>query len=160
MSIKEKKLERKKWNKYFIDIAKQVATRATCNRKHVGAVIVKNRRILSTGYNGSLYGDDHCDSEGHLIQKDIKGRPHCIRTVHAEVNAIAHAARHGCAIDEADIYITASPCWNCFKIIVNSGIKNVFYNEDYYDETVIWYAQKLKDINLIQIKNGETNEIT
>ena len=81
--------KRKNWNEYFMDIAELIATRATCDRKHVGAVIVKGRRILATGYNGSVSGGDHCTEVGHLM---VDG--HCLRTVHAEVNAILNGNRY------------------------------------------------------------------
>ena len=108
---------RKNWHDYFMDIAKLVATRSTCDRKHVGAVIVRDRVILTTGYNGSIAGAPHCDDVGHLM---IDG--HCTRTVHAEMNAIAQAAKNGITIDGADLYVTARPCWNCFRVIANAGI--------------------------------------
>jgi dCMP deaminase len=120
------------WDKYFMNIAEQVATRATCNRKHVGAIIVRNRTILSTGYNGSIRGAGHCDDIGHLMENG-----HCIRTVHAEVNAVVQAAKNGINIDGAAIYITCNPCWNCFKAIANAGIKTIIYGEFYRDEKVL-----------------------
>ena len=98
------------WNTYFMNIAQVAATRSTCNRKHVGAVIVRDKSILSTGYNGSIPGMPHCTEVGCDIENG-----HCIATVHAEANAIIQAAKHGVCIDKADIYVTASPCWNCFK---------------------------------------------
>ena len=104
------------WDTYFMNIAKEVATRSTCPRKSVGAVIVKDRRILSTGYNGSIRGMPHCTDVGCDMEDG-----HCVATVHAEANAIIQAARNGVCIDGADIYVTASPCWNCFKLIANSG---------------------------------------
>jgi len=109
-----------------MEIAKQVATRATCDRKHVGAVIVRDKAILSTGYNGAPRHLPHCDEVGHEI---VDG--HCVRTVHAEANAIAQAAKNGAGIDNAVLYTTASPCYDCFKLIVNSGITRVVYNEFY-----------------------------
>ena len=112
------------WNEYFMNIAEQVATRSTCSRKHVGAVIVRDRTILSTGYNGSLRGAPHCDEAGHDIEND-----HCVRTVHAEANAVAQAAKHGVRIDQSEIYVTASPCLTCFKLVANAGITTVYYKE-------------------------------
>jgi dCMP deaminase len=125
------------WDRYFMQIAIQVATRSTCDRKHVGAVIVRDKTILSTGYNGSVRGMPHCDDVGHIMEDS-----HCIATVHAEANAIIQAAKNGTRIDGADIYVTASPCWNCFKLIANSGIKRVFYLEFYRDERVLEVAGK------------------
>ena len=97
---------RASWDDYFMNIAREVATRATCDRKHVGAVIARDKSILATGYNGSIRGLAHCDDEGHLMEDG-----HCVRTVHAEANAIVQAARNGMRIDAATIYVTASPCW-------------------------------------------------
>lgn len=116
------------WHTYFMNIARQAATRATCDRKHVGAVIVRDRTILSTGYNGSIRGMPHCDEVGHVIEND-----HCVATVHAEANAILQAAKNGVRIDGAEIYTTASPCWNCFKLIANAGIHTIYYGEFYRD---------------------------
>ncbi len=124
------RLPRVSWDEYFMAIAVQVATRATCDRKHVGAVIVRNRTILSTGYNGSPRGLPHCDDAGHEM-KDMGGRESCIRTVHAEANAIAQAARTGMAIEGAELYTTASPCYDCLKLIINAGIVRVVCLEFY-----------------------------
>ena len=88
------------WEKYFMNIAQEVSSRSTCDRKHVGAVIVRGKTILSTGYNGSIKGLDHCDDVGHEMHND-----HCIRTIHAEANAIVQAAKHGINIDQSEIYI-------------------------------------------------------
>jgi len=121
--------QRVDWHTYFMNIARQAATRATCDRKHVGAVIVRDRTILSTGYNGSIRGMPHCDDVGHLIENG-----HCVATVHAEANAILQAAKNGVRIDGSEIYTTASPCWNCFKLIANAGIRAIYYGEFYRDE--------------------------
>lgn len=118
------------WDQYFMRIAVQVATRATCNRKHVGAVIVRDKTILSTGYNGSPRGLPHCDDADHEL-KEMGGRKSCVRTVHAEANAIAQAARTGTAIEGAELYTTASPCYDCLKLIINAGIKKVICLEFY-----------------------------
>jgi dCMP deaminase len=129
--------KRASWDEYFMRIALQAATRSTCDRKHVGAVIVRDKTVLSTGYNGSVRGMPHCDDIGHMMEND-----HCVATVHAEANAIIQAARHGAAIDKSDIYITASPCWNCFKLIANSGIQRIFYLEFYRDEKILTVAKE------------------
>jgi len=126
------------WHTYFMNIARQAATRATCDRKHVGAVIVRDRTILSTGYNGSIRGMPHCDEIGHMIENT-----HCVATVHAEANAIIQAAKNGVRIDGAEIYTTASPCWNCFKLIANAGIGAIYYGEFYRDERSIEVAAKI-----------------
>ena len=138
--------KRTPWDEYFMRIALQAATRSTCDRKHVGAVIVRDKAILSTGYNGSIRGMPHCDDVGHMMEND-----HCIATVHAEANAIIQAARNGVAINAADIYVTASPCWHCFQLIVNSGIKRIVFLEFYRDAKILKIAKeagiKLEQIN-------------
>ncbi len=126
------------WENYFMNIAREVATRATCDRKMIGAVIVRGKTILSTGYNGSLRGLPHCDEVGHEMENG-----HCVRTVHAEANAIVHAARHGIQLEGAEIFITASPCYNCFKLIVNAGITKIYYGEFYRDERITTHAKEL-----------------
>lgn len=131
------------WMDYFMKIAEQVATRSTCDRRHVGAVIVRDRTILSTGYNGSLPGTPHCDDIGHDLENG-----HCVRTVHAEANAIAQAARNGVRIDGSELYVTHSPCLTCFKLVANSGIKTIYYSEFYRDERITEYARQA-DISLI-----------
>jgi dCMP deaminase len=131
------------WNEYFMKIAEQVATRSTCDRKHIGAVIVKDKTILSSGYNGSLRGAPHCDDAGHDMENG-----HCVRTVHAEANAVAQAAKNGVRIDEAELYVTASPCLTCFKLIANCGIQTIFYKEFYRDEKISEYA-KQADVRLV-----------
>ncbi|MCH2109332.1 MAG: dCMP deaminase family protein [Polyangiaceae bacterium] len=125
-------------------IAFQVATRSTCSRKHVGAVLVRDKMILATGYNGSLRGLDHCDDVGHLLEDG-----HCVRTVHAEANAIVQAARNGVRIEDACIYVTASPCFNCFKLIANAGITRIVYAEFYRDERIFEFSQAM-GIELVQ----------
>ena len=126
------------WERYFMNLAVQAATRSTCPRKHVGAVIVRDKTILSTGYNGSLRGANHCTDVGCLM---VNG--HCVRTVHAEANALVQAARHGTRLEGAEIYVTASPCFDCFKLIANAGITKVYYGEFYRDERVLAFAEEL-----------------
>ncbi len=133
------------WEQYFMNIAKVVATRSTCDRKHVGAVIVRNRTILSTGYNGSIRGMPHCDEVGHLMENG-----HCVATIHAEANAVLQAAKNGVMIDNAEVYITASPCWNCFKMLANAGVKKILYGEFYRDERIFDVAKRI-GIELVHI---------
>ena len=135
---------RASWDEYFMNIAREVSTRATCDRKHVGAVIVRDRSILATGYNGSIAGLPHCDEEGHLMEDG-----HCVRTIHAETNAVIQAARNGVRIDGGSIYVTASPCFGCFKVIANAGIKRICYGEFYRDERIFDFARRL-GIELVQ----------
>lgn len=131
-------------------MARHVATRATCDRKHVGAVIVRDRTVLSTGYNGSLRGHDHCDDVGHVMENG-----HCVATVHAEANAIIQAAKNGVAIDGAELYTTASPCWSCFKLLANAGIRRVYFGEFYRDERSLEVARKI-GIELVDLSALET----
>ncbi len=141
----ENKTPRVSWEQYFMNIANEVASRSTCNRKYVGAVIVRDRTILSTGYNGSIRGLAHCDEAGHEMEND-----HCVRTIHAEANAIVQAARNGVRIEGAEIFVTASPCYNCFKMIANAGITKIYYGEFYRDERILRHAEEL-GIELIKL---------
>jgi dCMP deaminase len=129
---------RDSWDEYFMAIARTVATRATCDRKHVGAVIVRDRTILSTGYNGSIRGVPHCDEVGHMMEDG-----HCVRTIHAEMNAIIQAAKNGTAIVGSSIYVSASPCWNCFKAIANAGLTRIVFGEFYRDQRIFDMARTL-----------------
>jgi dCMP deaminase len=128
-----------------MSIARQAATRSTCDRKHVGAVIVRDKTVLSTGYNGSIRGMPHCDDVGHLMEND-----HCVATVHAEANAIIQAAKNGVRIDGAEIYTTASPCWSCFKLIANAGIVRIYFGEFYRDARILSVASQLR-IELVDL---------
>jgi dCMP deaminase len=139
-------MARAKWKEYFMNIAKEVATRSTCDRKHVGAVIVRDKTILSTGYNGSIRGMPHCDDAGHMMEAG-----HCVATIHAEANAVLQAAKNGVMIEGAELYITASPCWPCFKMLANTGVKKIYYGEFYRDERIFDVAKKL-GIELVHIK--------
>ena len=130
-------VNRVSWDRYFMNLAVQAATRSTCPRKSVGAVVVRDKAILATGYNGSIRGLAHCTEVGCLMDNG-----HCVRTVHAEANAILQAARHGVRIEGADIYVTASPCWDCFKLIANAGIARVLYGEFYRDERIRQFAEE------------------
>ncbi len=117
---------RQSWDEYFLMLARHVSTRATCDRLHAGCVIVKEKRIVSTGYNGSLPGADHCDDVGHLIMNG-----HCVATEHAERNAVANAARAGVSTLGATAYITHTPCWDCIKHLAAAGIKRIVFKLDY-----------------------------
>ena len=139
--------QRVSWGTYFMNIAQEVATRSTCDRKHVGAVIVRDKTILSTGYNGSIKGLPHCDEAGCEM---VEG--HCVRTTHAEANAIVQAAKNGVKIELSEIYVTASPCYNCFKLIANAGIKIIHYNELYRDERIFERAKEV-GIKLVSLED-------
>lgn len=116
------------WDQYFLQMAQMVSTRSTCNRKQVGCVLTRDNRILSTGYGGSIKGQPHCLDVGCDIDERTGG---CIRTVHAEMNALAQAARNGVSTDGATAYVTMSPCYWCFKTLVNAGVVRIFYSEEY-----------------------------
>jgi dCMP deaminase len=134
----DKKPKRMSWDDYFMAIARVVSSRSTCHRKFVGAVIVRDKTILSTGYNGSIRGMPHCTDVGHMMEDD-----HCVATIHAESNAILQAAKNGVMIDGGTVYVTAPPCWSCFKQIVNAGCKRIVYGEFYRDERIFGVAEKL-----------------
>ena len=120
---------RPSWDKYFMDIALEVAKRSTCERAQVGAGIVKEKRILTTGYNGSPRGLPHCYEVGCLMDNG-----HCVRTLHAEQNAIIQAALHGVITEGATIYVTHQPCFLCAKMIINAGLVRIVYDKEYPDD--------------------------
>ena len=131
-----------------------VADRATCTRARIGAVIVKDKNIVATGYNGSPAGQPHCSDVGCLLyvsrNPDGQEEENCFRTIHAEINAVTQAAKHGVAIDGADIYITASPCYHCLKTLMNTGIKRIFYLKPYKIERIEPLLRH-SDIELLQV---------
>lgn len=125
------------WDEYFMEIANLVQTRSTCMRRQVGAVIVQDKRILSTGYNGAPRGCSHCTDIGCLRQKlnvPSGERHELCRALHAEQNAIAQAAEHGISVQGATIYVTAQPCSMCAKILINAGIAHIIYQGEYPDK--------------------------
>jgi dCMP deaminase len=129
--------ERPSWEEYFFQIAQQVATRSTCERRKVGAVLVKDKRILSTGYNGAPKGISHCIDVGCLREElNIPSgeRHELCRALHAEQNAIAQAALHGVKIEGSTLYCTHQPCALCAKMIINAGIVEVYFDQGYPDE--------------------------
>ena len=129
--------QRPSWDEYFMTLAHQVASRTTCLRRAVGAVIVKDRRILATGYNGAPSGVAQCAETGCLRQQlnVPSGQRHELcRALHAEQNAIIQAARHGVNIDGSSIYITTQPCIVCAKMLINAGVKEVMFAEGYPDQ--------------------------
>jgi len=132
--------ERPSWDQYFLTITRQVAERSTCKRAKVGAVIVRDKNILATGYNGAPAGLAHCTEVGCRIyeSKTPSGEieENCYRTIHAEINAIAQAAKNGVSIRDAAIYVTHTPCIHCMKVLINTGITQIFYERDYKANTV------------------------
>ena len=127
---------RPSWDEYFIDVTKAVAKRATCDRGMSGCVIARNKQILVTGYVGSPVGLPHCDEVGHqmktVVHEDGKKSKHCVRTTHAEQNAICQAAKLGISIDGSTLYCQMTPCFTCAKMIINSGIKQVVCDKKYH----------------------------
>lgn len=117
---------RPEWDTYFLKIAYAVSERSTCDRAFVGCVLVLDKRILTTGFNGSPAGQPHCEEVGHLM---VDG--HCVRTIHAETNAIIQAALHGVSTKGSTCYVTHFPCINCSKVLVNAGITRLVYDVAY-----------------------------
>jgi len=132
---------RPNWNEYFMTIAKLISTRSTCNSRPTGAVVVRDKQILSTGYNGSMPGAPHCSD-----QSDIDGKPFCFRrsimapeedkynycrSSHAEANAIAQAARMGISLEGSTLYVTLAPCYVCLKLLATSRVKHIYYESGY-----------------------------
>lgn len=120
-------MPRKTWNEYFMNLAQMVAQRGTCDRAYVGCVLVNvDNRIVSTGYNGSVSGNPHCDEIGHTMRDG-----HCIATIHAEMNAILYCAKEGISIKGCKAYVTHFPCLNCTKSLIQAGISAIYYHEAY-----------------------------
>ena len=130
-------MTRPTWHEYFVSITRQVATRSTCLRRKVGAIIVKDKRILTTGYNGAPMGVKNCIEVGACYREELgvpSGERHEIcKGLHAEQNALLQAALHGVNIQNSEIYCTTQPCVMCSKMIINVGIKRIYYLEDYPD---------------------------
>jgi dCMP deaminase len=143
---------------YYLNIASEVAQRGTCLRRKFGAVIVKNDQIISTGYVGAPRGAVNCCDLGYC-PREAAGIPpgeryELCRSVHAEANAIIQAAKNGVRIDGSEIYTTASPCWACFKLITNAGIRTIYYGEFYRDVRSTEVAAQL-GIHLIDLSQGD-----
>jgi dCMP deaminase len=137
-------------------IAYAVSERSTCDRAFVGSVLVLEKRILTTGFNGSPAGQPHCDEIGHLM---VDG--HCVRTIHAETNAIIQAALHGVSTKGSTCYVTHFPCINCTKALINAGITRLVYHTAYrLDENAVSFLKTANiDICQVEFKNGEENPV-
>lgn len=146
--------ERLGWHEYFMGVAHLISRRATCTRGHIGAVLVRDNNILSTGYNGAPSGLPHCNETTCKIYRsthpDGTVEENCVNTIHAEINAIAQAAKHGVSIKDADIYITASPCIHCLKVLINVGIKTIYYDKPYKIDNISELL-RLSGVKLVQI---------
>ena len=127
------------WDEYFMEVCHAIAKRATCDRGRSGCVIARDNQLLVTGYVGAPRGLPHCDDVGHLLKQvqheDGNVSTHCVRTVHAEQNAICQAAKHGISIDGATLYCKMTPCRTCAMLIINCGIKRVVAEKRYHDST-------------------------
>jgi dCMP deaminase len=136
MGGKQNTESRPSWDEYFIKLVDEVAKRATCDRGKSGCVIVKDKRILCTGYVGSPPGFPHCDEAGHILKRitddDGTERQHCVRTIHAEQNAICQAARYGIALQGTTLYCTMEPCRVCTMLIISVGISKVVAKRKYH----------------------------
>ena len=133
------------WDSYFLKIAFAVSERSTCDRAFVGCVLVREKRILTTGFNGSPAGQGHCDEIGHLL---VDG--HCVRTIHAETNAIIQAALHGVSTKGSTCYVTHLPCINCTKALINAGIARIVYSVAYRTDENALNFLKSADIEVAQ----------
>lgn len=134
---------------YFMNIAKLVAERSTCNRKKVGTVLVKDKRIIGTGYNGSLSGDFHCEEIGCDLHNDPVHGETCVRTIHSERNAINFAAKYGVSTNGCIAYITCFPCYRCLQDLISAGISSIIYEEKYVDVQNIEIANK-SNLSILQ----------
>lgn len=135
------------WDEYFMDLVETIKRRSTCIRRQVGAIIVKENRILTTGYNGAPSGCTHCEEVGCLrneLQIPSGQRHELCRALHAEQNAIIQAARCGINIEDSTIYVTTKPCVICSKMIINAGIRRVVYRGDYQDELAVQLLNEAK----------------
>jgi len=150
MSVKTKMTTKKKrpaWDEYFMEAASLVSQRSTCLRRRVGAVLVKNRRILATGYNGAPSGVSHCEVAGCLREKLSvpSGQRHELcRGLHAEQNVLLQAALHGVSVEGSVLYVTCVPCSICAKMIINAGIREVVYGESYPDDMAKGFLKEAK----------------
>ena len=138
------------WDQYFMVQAALLASRSTCKRLSVGAVLVRDKRIIAGGYNGAVSGDNHCIDEGCYLRDG-----HCVRTIHAEMNAILQCARFGMSTDGASLYVTDFPCLQCTKSLLQAGIKEINYIRNYHNDDYAMKLIKLKNVRLRQINLGQ-----
>lgn len=143
---------RKSWDHYFMELAHLAASRSTCSRAHVGAIVVnREHRIVATGYNGSVgKKTPHCDEIGHAMRDG-----HCIATQHAELNCISYCAKEGIAMGGASIYVTHFPCLHCTKALIQSGITSIYYDKAYRVDDFALHLLEINGIECIQISLEE-----
>ncbi len=136
------------WEEYFMEITELVASRSTCDRAWVGCLLVNSsNRIVSTGYNGSVSGNPHCDDVGHTMRDG-----HCIATIHAEMNALLYCANEGISVKDCSAYVTHFPCLNCTKALIQAGIKKIYYKNDYRVDDYALLLLKRNNIDHIKIE--------
>lgn len=155
--------DRPTWDEYFLMLAKLAATRSTCLAFPVGAVIVKNKQVLATGYNGSPAGSAHCTEQGYCypgLSSCDASKEMPSRAVHAEANALAQAAKHGIATTDASIYVTLEPCLSCLKLIISAGIHEVFYETSFNSGGSILVRDSFIDEGLVTLKKIQLSEET
>lgn len=143
-------MERITWNQFFMAQSHLLALRSTCTRLSVGATIVRDKRIIAGGYNGSISGDDHCIDKGCYVVDN-----HCVRTVHAEINALLQCAKYGTPTKDADLYVTHFPCLPCTKSIIQSGIKNLYYANDYKNDPYAIELLEQAGVNVVNVPFDE-----
>ena len=143
------------WQDYFMANAELISKRSTCNRAYVGAVLVKNNRIIATGYNGGVADTDNCDDVGHEMEDG-----HCIRTVHAEMNALIQCAKEGISANNTEIYVTHFPCINCTKALLQAGVKKITYNTAYRIHPFAIELMMQKEVEYVQhdVPRGKLGE--
>lgn len=154
------KYKRPSWDEYFLELAEMVATRSTCLRRHVGAVLVRNERIIATGYNGSPRGLGHCLEIGCLredMQIPSGHRYELCRGVHAEQNAIINAAYYGVSTQDAVLYCTNQPCIICARMLINAGISKVVHRGNFNDRLALQFLQEA-GIDLVELPSGDKKE--
>lgn len=140
---------RKAWSDYFMAIVRETSSRSTCDRKHVGAILVHDSRIIATGYNGSAPGAPHCDDVGHDIGV-LDGRETCLRTIHAEQNSVLQAGLYGVSARDAVCYTNTYPCWNCAKVLLAARVKRVVYDADYFNDPRVSGAFSSAGVELVK----------
>lgn len=144
-------MARPDWDEYFLKLAMLASERATCPRMHCGCVLVRKKNVVATGYNGSIPGDDHCEDAGCIVVDN-----HCMRTNHAEMNALTQAAKLGNSVDGASAYVTNMPCTTCAKALIAAGIKRVIVFSDYHDTLATrFFAKACVKIDKIAMPNSE-----
>ncbi|AGK54992.1 ComE operon protein 2 [Bacillus sp. 1NLA3E] len=144
-------MERISWNEYFLAQSHLLALRSTCTRLTVGATIVRDKRIIAGGYNGSIAGGDHCIDKGCYVIDN-----HCVRTIHAEMNALLQCAKFGVPTSGSDIYVTHFPCLQCCKAIIQAGIKTVYYAEDYKNHPYALELFSTANVHVEQVNSSHS----